>query len=58
MFKLMRQIARAGICTEPPPDVDESEPNATQIHDEILAILGQALPHGQKQVGFLRLVVS
>jgi len=51
MFKLMRQIARAGICTEMPPDVDDCEPNATQIHDEILAILGQALAIRQVDAG-------
>jgi len=43
MFKLMRQIVRAGIPTEAPPSVDAVAVQATDIHDEILAILGQAL---------------
>jgi Ni,Fe-hydrogenase III small subunit len=51
MFKLMRQIARAGICTETPPDIDGLEPSASTIHDEILAILGQALAIRQVDAG-------
>src|SRR5512143_43104 len=43
MFKLVHQIARVGICTEPPPYIEGIEPQATEIHGEILAILGQAL---------------
>jgi len=51
MFKLMRQIARVGICTETPPDVNLLEPNSSQIHHEILAILGQALAIRQVDAG-------
>jgi Ni,Fe-hydrogenase III small subunit len=43
MFKLVRQIVRVGIPTEAPPAVDGVVVQATMIHDEILAILGQAL---------------
>jgi Ni,Fe-hydrogenase III small subunit len=51
MFKLMRQIARVGICTEPPPEAAGLAPNASAIHDEILAILGQALAIRQVDAG-------
>jgi Ni,Fe-hydrogenase III small subunit len=51
MFKLVRQIVRTGICTEPPPALDGLEPNASAIHDEILAILGQALAIRQVDAG-------
>ena len=40
MFKLVQQIARVGICTEAPPDIAGVEPQACEIHDEILTILG------------------
>ncbi|HEU5295681.1 MAG TPA: formate hydrogenlyase [Burkholderiaceae bacterium] len=43
MLKLLRQITRAGICTEALPSVEGVAVQATEIHDEILAILGQAL---------------
>ena len=51
MFKLMQQIARVGLCTEPPPDTAGLEPHASQIHDELLAILGQALAIRQVDAG-------
>jgi Ni,Fe-hydrogenase III small subunit len=51
MFKLVQQIARVGICTEPPPDIEAIEPHAARIHDEILAILGQALAIRQVDAG-------
>ena len=51
MFKLVRQIARVGICTEAPPAIDGLEPHASTIHDEILAILGQALAIRQVDAG-------
>jgi len=51
MFKLVQQIARAGICTEPPPEVDGLEPITSEIHAEILAILGQALAIRQVDAG-------
>lgn len=51
MFKLVQQIARVGICTEPPPDSAGIEVPAGAIHDEILAILGQALAIRQVDAG-------
>src|SRR5512143_1044248 len=51
MFKLVHQIARVGICTEPPPYIEGIEPQATEIHGEILAILGQALAIRQVDAG-------
>ncbi len=49
--KLMQQIARIGMCTEAPPDIAGLEPHASTIHDEILAILGQALAIRQVDAG-------
>jgi len=44
MWHLLRQIARTGIVTEPPPVVDAAVRAETRrIQDELLAILGQAL---------------
>ena len=43
MFKMVRQIVRAGICTQAPPSTEGVDVQASTIHDEILAILGQAL---------------
>ena len=52
MFKLMRQIARAGIATEPGPvDSGALVAAASSIHSEILAILGQALTIRQVDAG-------
>ena len=44
MWQILRQITRTGIVTEAPPRLDEAElAEARRIHDELLAILGQAL---------------
>lgn len=44
MWHILKQIARAGIVTEPAPTSDDSlRVEASRIHDEILATLGQAL---------------
>ena len=44
MWHLLRQIARTGIVSEPPPAVDAAVRAETgRIQDELLAILGQAL---------------
>jgi Ni,Fe-hydrogenase III small subunit len=51
MFKLMRQIGRVGLCTEAPPDTAGLEPQVSQLHDELLAILGQALAIRQVDAG-------
>jgi Ni,Fe-hydrogenase III small subunit len=44
MWKTLKQIARTGICSEPPPQPDPAQHlEAHQIQREILDILGQAL---------------
>ncbi|HXD39675.1 MAG TPA: formate hydrogenlyase [Ramlibacter sp.] len=44
MWKIVRQIARAGIRTEAPPFASGEDAQAVErIHKDILAILGQAL---------------
>ncbi|HSV83672.1 MAG TPA: formate hydrogenlyase [Ramlibacter sp.] len=45
MWKILRQIVRAGIPTEPPPFASDDAPgaNVERIRREILDILGQAL---------------
>jgi Ni,Fe-hydrogenase III small subunit len=44
MWKILRQIARNGIRTEPAPQADPDFQSETQrIHQDILDILGQAL---------------
>jgi Ni,Fe-hydrogenase III small subunit len=52
MFKLMRQIVRAGIPSEPAPGEAASlMAQASAIRSEILAILGQALAIRQVDAG-------
>lgn len=45
MWKIVRQIARTGIRTEAPPFAKETDDAtaALRIHEDLLAILGQAL---------------
>jgi Ni,Fe-hydrogenase III small subunit len=44
MWKILRQVVRTGIRTEPPPDCsDPLRAEAERIHRDILEILGQAL---------------
>lgn len=43
MWKIVRQIARAGIATEPAPLADGAGVGVERIHADILAILGRAL---------------
>ena len=43
MWKIVRQIARAGIATEPAPLAGGSGVAVERIHADILAILGRAL---------------
>ena len=44
MWTILKQIARTGIVTEAPPQPDEAlRTEARRIHDDLLAILGQAL---------------
>jgi Ni,Fe-hydrogenase III small subunit len=52
MLKVVRQLVRAGIVTEPaPPDAGALDASASAIHAEILAILGQALTIRQVDAG-------
>jgi Ni,Fe-hydrogenase III small subunit len=52
MFKLVRQIASVGIATEPAPaDAGALEAATSEIHAEILAILGRALAIRQVDAG-------
>jgi Ni,Fe-hydrogenase III small subunit len=44
MLKLLRQIVRHGVCTEPPPAVTEADlAEPERIRREILSVLGRAL---------------
>jgi len=44
MWRIVKQIAKAGIRTEPPPAAgDAAHPEAERIQHELLGILGQAL---------------
>jgi Ni,Fe-hydrogenase III small subunit len=52
MWKILRQIARTGIRTEPPPDPGEPpRAEVERIHRELLDILGQALTIRQVDPG-------
>jgi len=44
IWKVMHQIAKVGIATEPPPDIGEAaQQEASRIQQELLDIMGQAL---------------
>jgi len=44
MWKILRQVAHAGLASEPPPDADDALRTAAQaIGSELLATLGRAL---------------
>ena len=52
MWKIVRQIVRAGIATEAPPQVDDAlRAEADRIQRELLDILGQALAIRQVDAG-------
>ena len=52
MWRILRQIRRAGIVTEPGPEPDDTlRVAAARVHDEILAALGQALSIRQVDAG-------
>lgn len=52
MWQILRQIVRTGIVGEPPPALDAAlQAEARRIHDELLAILGQALAIRQVDAG-------
>ena len=44
IWKVIRQIAKTGVCTEAAPDIGEAaQAEASRIQSELLTILGQAL---------------
>lgn len=52
MWQVLKQIVRTGIVTEPTPQPDGADPAVVQrIHQDILAILGQALTIRQVDAG-------
>lgn len=52
MWHVLRQIARHGILTEPPPRIeDASRAQIDRIHADLLEILGQALTIRQVDAG-------
>jgi Ni,Fe-hydrogenase III small subunit len=52
MLKILKQILRGGIASEPAPDcTDGPRVETKRIHEEILAILGQALTIRQVDAG-------
>ena len=52
MWQILRQIVRTGIVSEPPPALDAAlQAEVRRIHDELLAILGQALAIRQVDAG-------
>ena len=51
MWRTLRQIARVGIISEPPPAPDESLRVAGELHSEILRLLGRALTIRQVDAG-------
>lgn len=51
MWKVIKQIARGGMPTEPPPVGDALREETQQIQGELLTILGQALTIRQVDAG-------
>jgi Ni,Fe-hydrogenase III small subunit len=51
MLKTLRQIAKVGIATEPPPPTDESLRLREALQSRILAVLGRALCIRQVDAG-------
>ena len=52
IWKVLLQIGKTGICTEPAPDIGEAARiEASRIHTELLGILGQALTIRQVDAG-------
>jgi len=43
MLRILRQIAKTGIVTEPPPAPAEAEATVARLQDEVLRTLGRAL---------------
>lgn len=52
MWQILRQITRNGVLTEAPPRIDDAVlAEARRIHDDLLAIVGQALTIRQVDAG-------
>ena len=51
MWHVLRQIARHGIVTEPPPEPDADRAETARIHRDLLAILGRSLAIRQVDAG-------
>ncbi|WP_041194457.1 NADH-quinone oxidoreductase subunit B family protein [Candidatus Symbiobacter mobilis] len=52
MWRIVRSIAAAGVCSEPPPDIGaEAAEEAHRIQSELLATLGRALTIRQVDAG-------
>ncbi len=51
MWNVLKRIARTGIVTEPPPPPADDDGALRRIHDDLLAILGQALTIRQVDAG-------
>jgi Ni,Fe-hydrogenase III small subunit len=51
MWKTLNRIARIGIATEAPPDIDDSLRRAEALQTELLSVLGRALAIRQVDAG-------
>jgi len=52
IWKVLHQIAKTGICTEPAPDIGaDAQAEVSRIQAQLLAILGQALAIRQVDAG-------
>jgi Ni,Fe-hydrogenase III small subunit len=51
MLRILRQIAKTGIVTEPPPAPAEAEGAVARLQDEVLRTLGRALAIRQVDAG-------
>jgi Ni,Fe-hydrogenase III small subunit len=51
MLRILRQIAKTGIVTEPPPAPAEAEATVARLQDEVLRTLGRALAIRQVDAG-------
>jgi len=52
IWKVLHQIAKTGICTEPPPDIGaDAQAEVSRIQAQLLDILGQALTIRQVDAG-------
>src|SRR5436190_2912476 len=51
MLRILRQIAKTGIVTEPPPAPEEAKGAVARLQDEVLRTLGRALAIRQVDAG-------